>query len=41
MSYSSYSAYNPDIASELNNYIWYAKALDTSVQETEEGGEDQ
>ena len=41
MSYSSYSAYNPDIASELNNYIWYAKALDTSVQETEEDAEDQ
>jgi putative ABC transport system substrate-binding protein len=41
MSYSSYSAYNPDIASALNNYIWYAKALDTSAQETEEAGEDQ
>ena len=41
MSGSSYSAYNPDIASELNNYIWYAKALDTSVQKTEEDAEDQ
>lgn len=35
MAYSSYSAYNPDIASELNFYIWYAKALDTSAEETQ------
>jgi len=41
MSYSSYSGYNPDIAAELNNYIWIANALDTSVQETEESGADQ
>lgn len=36
MAYSSYSAYNPDIAAELNLYIWYANALDTSAAETQQ-----
>lgn len=35
MAYSSYSAYNPDIAQALNLYIWYASTLDTSAAGTE------